>query len=283
MRLNCSVFLFLTTMFSISSCAVSPGNSSSSTSSTVIEVPEGWKIKWQDEFDGDEIDTNYWSYQEGGSGWGNNELQYYTNGDNAYVENGHLVISVDKETRGNNQYTSSRLRTVGKAFTTYGRIEARLALPVKYGMWPAFWMMPEPTTPYGGWASSGEIDIMERMVMNDYTTSAALHYGNAGRSTYKTSERIFRDSTTDEFHIYYIEWEERAIRWYVDDDEDPFLTVTNATWWTAATDDNANAPFDVDFHIILNVAVGGNVPTPLSDFEHDEMLVDYVRIYEKDE
>ena len=252
---------------------------------------EGFDLVWHDEFDGEELNEEYWNYMigdgtsYGNPGWGNSEAQYYKK-ENVHLEDGKLVISAIKEKQGANNYTSARISTANKVKTKYGRIEAKISLPQVEGLWPAFWMLPESDTPYGSWASSGEIDIMEARGRVNDMTSAALHYGEVGSSTYQTRTHILRESTIEDYHIYALEWEELKMSWYVDDDL--FFTMDNHSdvrgqkWYTTADLDSFTAPFDWDFHILLNMAVGGHFDgyrLPPDDFTSADMKVDYVRIY----
>lgn len=245
----------------------------------------GFSLLWEDEFTTASLDTNNWSYMFGNGAdygivnWGNNEAQWYKR-ENATIRDGKLVITAAREQVGGYQYTSARIRTAGKISTTYGRIEARMSLPEVDGMWPAFWMLPEDNF-YGGWPYSGEIDIMENRGREYDITSGALHFGAPHQ--YISRNRILRDDTISVYHTYALEWEETEMRWYVDDFN--FMTITEEQWFssTANETDNPYAPFDQDFHILLNMAVGGNFSggvLPPDDFEFAEMLIEYVRIYQ---
>lgn len=249
-----------------------------------------WVLVWSDEFDGSRIDPANWSHQIGGHGWGNNELQYYTDSPaNSYLEDGKLVIRVSRETEpvGGRNYTSARIRSEGKRSFVYGKLEARIKIPSGMGIWPAFWMMPENTGDYDrGWPACGEIDIMEAI---NITTSihGTLHFGSrtpnrahhksGGRYTGPAGERVL---FSDDFHIYSIVWEPDRIRWYCDGVL--YSTKTADQWWTSYSSD-PKAPFDKPFHFIFNVAVGGNWPgfeIDDSQFPHS-MVIDWVRVYQK--
>jgi beta-glucanase (GH16 family) len=247
---------------------------------------QSWELVWSDEFDGTTLDLSSWEYQIGNgqsyglpAGWGNNELQYYTNfANNVNVADGKLTITARQQNFGGASYTSARIRTRGKRDFLYGRIEASIKIPSTPGVWPAFWMLPT-NSPYGGWASSGEIDIMESVNYAD-RSYGTIHYGagwpnNQHRGGTLADGRDFSDN----FHVYAIEWEPDEIRWYVDDDN--FLTLTSNQWFSDNAPGNARAPFDTPFHILLNVAVGGNFPgdpNGASQFPQT-MEVDYVRVY----
>ena len=234
---------------------------------------------WSDEFDGTELNLNNWEYMIGGHGWGNNELQYYTNRpENCYVQDGFLHIVARQEPWEDNDYTSARIRTINRADFRYGRLEARLSLPSTTGIWPAFWMMPTDSV-YGGWAASGEIDIMESINIAD-RTYGTLHYGGGWpNNQHSGGEYSYGGADFTQFHVFRIIWEPDQIRWYVNDQH--FHTETSATWYTDAAPENPRAPFDQDFHFLLNVAVGGNWPgyPDGSSVFPQEMVVDWVRVY----
>lgn len=273
----------------------SAGSQSSSSNSDSIPEYDGYNLVWSDEFDGTQLDSSKWGYQIGNGdwGWGNGELQYYTsNSRNSSVADGILTITAMKDqSMGNFNYTSARITTSGKFSFAYGKIEARMSLPITQGMWPAFWLLPsvEGTGAYGGWPSSGEIDIMERIMDqskvdagNDPTiTSSAIHYynnfGGNNHSIYQTSENHALSSVRD-WHVYGCEWTPDYIKTYID--EQTILIVARSTWAQLPGLQNTSAPFDKPFYILLNLAVGGRVATPAPDFVSDCMKVDYVRVYQ---
>lgn len=275
-------------------------NASSSLSETeTIPEIDGYHLLWSDEFDGESLDYANWTYDVGNGnwGWGNGEKQYYTTlSRNSYVEDGALhIVAMADPTYANCDYTSARLKSVGLFNFTYGRIEARLSLPTEVGMWPAFWLLPdeEGLKDYGGWPSSGEIDIMERMVSQEtidetgndlQVTSSALHYGTDfggnSYSIYQTNEHRVADNVRN-FHVYGCEWTKDYIRTYVDDEE--VIRVERATWARLPGLENTSAPFDKPFYILLNLAVGGRVAHPEEDFVSDEMIVDYIRVYQENQ
>ena len=245
-----------------------------------IEFPTGYSnLYWSDEFNGDALDTSKWTYDIGNgySGWGNNESQYYTNY-NDIVGGGQLTIRAKKERVSNFDYTSTRIKTQNKVKFTYGYIEARIALPAVTGMWPAFWMMPNDSR-YGGWPHSGEIDIMEAKGRLQYRSSSAIHFStSSGSHTYLTDERSGHDIA--EFHKYAVEWQPDYIKFYIDD-YNYFSTYKNQ-WGTVNAQDSETAPFDKDFYIILNLAIGGhfdNYQLPPDSFVSADMKVDYVRVF----
>ncbi len=265
----------------------------SSTSSISIDPldpeyvdPAKWTLWWHDEFDGSSLNEDYWSYQIGdGSpsnpGWGNGEEQYYRQ-ENVTVGDGVLTITAKKEDYGGKSYTSSRIRTYKKVSTTYGRIEAKIKLPNVQGCWPAFWMLPESDYEGRGWPYSGEIDIMENKGRQARTTSGALHYYDKNEGHHYNSNEIILDSRIDEWHIYAIEWSETEIRWLADGEQ--FLIQYPEYWHPTggAYSSNDTAPFNRDFHILLNMAIGGhfdNWRKPPDNMLPAQMQVDYVRIY----
>jgi beta-glucanase (GH16 family) len=237
-------------------------------------------LVWSDEFDGTAVDTNNWEFMLGdGSaygipGWGNNELQFYTES-NASVSNGALTITAREEAMGGLDYTSARLRTLNKGDWTYGRFEMRAKLPVGQGMWPAFWMLSS-VPDYGGWAASGEIDIMESRGNNPEQISGTLHYGGEWPENVSSgSGTLLPAGTAQDWHEYAIEWQFGEIRWYLDDQ----LYATQNNWYSTAG--NFPAPFDVNFHLLLNLAVGGYFPGPPDGTTvfPQEYVIDYVRVY----
>ncbi|TJZ72089.1 glycoside hydrolase family 16 protein [Chitiniphilus eburneus] len=250
-----------------------------------IPSPAGWRLVWNDEFNNSAIDTTKWSFEVNGQGGGNNELQYYTaRNENARIENGKLVIEARRENYtgpdGTRQYTSARLRSLGKGDWTYGRFEARMKLPYGQGLWPAFWMLPTDWV-YGGWAASGELDIMEAINLKaagGNVTYGSIHYGGVWpNNTHKTISTVPGSSMADNFHDYAVEWEPGVIRWYVDGQY--FGQQTD--WYSSAG--AYPAPFNQRFHLLLNVAVGGNWPgNPDATTSFPQrMEVDWVRVFQR--
>lgn len=209
-------------------------------------------------------------------GWGNGELQYYT-ANNATVADGLLTIRAREQNIAGYGYSSARLRTKGLGDWTYGRFEMRAKLPVGQGLWPAFWMLPSDNV-YGTWAASGEIDIMESLGHDPDRIHGTLHYGGAAPANVSSGEsyRLPLGSAQD-FHTYAIEWERGEFRWYIDD----IHYATRTGWWSAGGP--YPAPFDQDFHLLLNLAVGGTWPgAPDATTEFPQALVvDYVRVYQR--
>lgn len=217
--------------------------------------------------------TANWGYDVGGGGFGNNELQYYTAGDNATVGGGVLTIEARKENIQNNRYSSSRLVSRNKADFTYGRFEARIKLPTGRGLWPAFWMLPTDNA-YGVWPKSGEIDIMEQVGYDPFKIHVSVHTEayNHQRGTQKTASTDVPTAVSD-FHLYRVDWTPYAVRGYVDDVKVfEFVNSGGSARW----------PFDKRFHMILNIAVGGTWggSNGVDDSIFPaQMQVDYVRVY----
>ncbi len=244
-------------------------------------------LVWQDEFDGTALDPAKWEYMIGTgtayglpAGWGNNELQYYTSRpENLVVADGILRIIARQEDFQNHDYTSARIRTRNLAEFTYGRMEGRIKLPSTTGIWPAFWMLPT-NSPYGGWAASGEIDIMESTNIAD-TVHGTIHFGGQWpNNTFLGGSHAGGLNYSDDFHVYGIEWQPQSIRWYVDGIT--YYIVNSNFYHSDAAPQDDNAPFDQPFHFLLNVAVGGNWPgnpDQSSQFPQ-EMQVDWVRVYQ---
>ena len=240
-------------------------------------------LVWGDEFNGAQLDPETWFFEEGdGSqygipGWGNNELQWYLP-DSALLENGMLVITARSEASNGKNYTSARINTRDRFAFRYGRIEARIRLPGGQGIWPAFWMLPQDFV-YGGWAASGEIDIVEAVNLGEAgnnTVHGTIHYGGEWPANlYSGGEYLVPTDATTDFHVYAIEWDPTEIRWYVDD----VLYSMKNDW--SSTGAAFPAPFNEYFYVLLNVAVGGNWPgAPNANTVFPvTMEVDYVRVY----
>jgi beta-glucanase (GH16 family) len=240
-------------------------------------------LVWSDEFDGTEVDLSKWTFQIGDGtdvglppGWGNNELQYYQ-AENATVADGLLTITAKEESVADYDYTSARMRSLGKGDWTFGRMEMRAKMPIGQGLWPAFWMLPSDSI-YGTWAASGEIDIVEYIGSHPYRILGTIHYGGPWPYNVYSSNNYFLTGGwfSDDFHVFAVEWELGEIRWYVDGE----LYGTRTHWFS--TGGPFPAPFDVDFHLLLNLAVGGNLPGPpnaATEFPQ-EYVIDYVRVYQ---
>ena len=256
-----------------------------------VKAESSWKLVWSDEFDGDSLNTNVWTRETGGSdggGWGNNELQYYTDRtENSYVSDGTLKIVAKRENYSNCRFTSARLKTAGKKSFKYGRMEARIKVNGgnQDGVWPAFWMMGDDGT---SWPWCGELDIMEHANSRNYV-EGTIHW-NAGGSSYNTPYNhkywgsysvpayyYYSDNNNgiNGWHTYGVIWDENTIKWYVD----------NNIYLTAyLNDDNAYA-FRKNHYFLLNLALGSNATgytgniAPNDSFQSATMEVDYVRAY----
>ncbi len=249
-------------------------------------APSGWTLSWSDEFNGTNgspVDASKWVTEDGGNGWGNDELEYYTaRPQNAYQQDGNLVIKVlqEKYTGADGvtrNYTSARLKTLGKFAQAYGRFEARIKIPRGQGIWPAFWMMGEDIDK-AGWPKCGEIDVMENIGKEPALVHGTIH--GPGYSGDKgigapfsfTPPQVF----ADDFHVYAVEWEPNTIRFYVDQhlyETRKASDLPVGTKWV----------YDHPFFMLLNVAVGGpwgGLPDASSVFPQI-MLVDYVRVYRR--
>ena len=258
----------------------------------------GSRLIWNDEFEGDTLDAAKWAYELGNwkldadgnyitNGWGNNEQEFYTDS-NASVHGGILTIAARKEhysdaVQGDYEYTSARLSTQHLFSVCGGRIEVRARCDAGKSLWPAIWMLPEDSV-YGGWAASGEIDIMEGWGSTPEKICGTIHFGDVWpNNTYLTNNYEFpAGESTAGWHTYAVEWEKNAIRWYVDDT----LYSTQTDWYSANR--SYPAPFDQRFYLILNLAVGGHFdgvdgiyadPATFADGER-RFEIDYVRVYD---
>lgn len=269
----------------------------------------GWQKEWSDEFTGDNIDTDKWSWVQDCYGGGNDERQCYTDRSvNSYIDDGKLIIkALEENFTGPNYpedytpedywwinpydhtlpYTSARLHTKHKGDWKYGLIEIRAKLPAGQGIWPAIWMMPTDNV-YGGWPLSGEIDIMEAINIqpddpDTHEIHGTIHFGYPWPSNEQASSKILlAKDPTDNFHIYSVQWSEDKIRWYVDGVS--YGTKISSEWFTSKDGirlSDPKVPFDENFHLILNVAVGGQWPgNPDASTQFPQtMEVDYVRVY----
>ena len=242
--------------------------------------PQLWKFEdapiWMDEFDnGNKPDTAKWDYDIGGHGWGNGELQYYTEGENVTIENGFLSIIAKKENHSSGRfYTSTRLVSRNKGDWLYGRIEIRARLPGGRGTWPAIWMLPTDMN-YGGWPKSGEIDVMEHVGFDPNNVHFTIHTESYNHilGTQKGGNKII-PTALDSFHVYRADWTPYGLRGYFDDVK-VFDFVNQGmgypTW-----------PFDKRFHLLINIAVGGSWggQQGVDDSVFPATLqIDYVKVY----
>jgi beta-glucanase (GH16 family) len=243
-----------------------------STNVNKAEAATNWTLVWSDEFNGSTLNTSNWTAETGtgDSGWGNNELQYYTNrSENLSVSGGNLAITARKESYGGMNYTSARIKTQDHYNFTYGKVEARIKLPTGQGLWPAFWMLGSNITSIG-WPKCGELDIMERVNSNAYV-NGTVHWDSNGQADYGKESGSLDFS---QYHTYSVEWDSSYIRWYVDGNLFNEFYIQNNTGGTEE--------FQKPFFILLNLAVGGNWPgSPNSSTPFpSQMLVDYVRVYQ---
>lgn len=232
----------------------------------------GYNIAWEDEFDG-ELDPATYNYELGDNGWGNNELQNYTNSElNSYTSDGKLIIKAINE---GGKYTSARITTQGKKEFKYGRIDIRAKLPIGQGIWPALWMLGANIGNIG-WPACGEIDIMENIGRLPKISYGTAHWGPQGRgfSTYKTGEYSIPENFNNAFHVFSIVWEFNRITWYVD--ETKFFTIGTGDM------QGEQYRFNENFFFILNVAVGGNWPGNPDETTvfPQQMEIDYIRVFQ---
>ncbi|MBN2882408.1 MAG: glycoside hydrolase family 16 protein [Clostridia bacterium] len=242
-----------------------------------------YNLVWADEFDYEGLpDDSKWSYDVGGRGWGNNELQYYTEGENANVSDGYLTITARKEEYRGNDYTSSRMVTKLKGDWLYGKIEVSAKLPSGRGTWPAIWMLPTRSV-YGGWPRSGEIDIMEHVGFAQGEIHGTVHtdaYNHKDGT--QIGKSITRDDVSEVFHKYSIEWFPDKIVFMIDDKLYFIFKPSNLI--NCPSDEEW--PFDQKFHLILNIAIGGDWGGAQGIDDSifpQEMVIDYVRVYQAEE
>lgn len=231
---------------------------------------QSWQLVWSDEFNGSIGPDWVFEIGNGSGGWGNNELQYYRQ-ENATIENNALVITARRQDFGGYRYTSTRMKTQGRRTFKYGRIEARMRLPSFMGAWPAFWMLGANITQVG-WPASGEIDVMEH-VNNENRSYGTIHWRDHNGNYAQYGGHT--DLNVQDWHVYAVEWDANAIRWYVDGNQFHEANIQGGV--------NGTEEFHNDFFLLLNFAIGGNWP----GFNIDEsqlpakMHVDYVRVYQR--
>ena len=238
----------------------------------------GMSLVWSDEFTGTSLDGSVWNQElgNGSGGWGNNELEYYTNSlKNTFLSNGNLIIEARKEPIGGFNYSSARLTTQNKKTFKYGRIDIRAKLPVSKGMWPALWMLGSNITS-AGWPGCGEMDIMELVGSSPGRVRSTMHWKSAA-GVHLSSGADYNLSSGDfsqQFHVFSMVWSQDLIKNYVDDKL--VLTVT------AADLGGATNPFNANQFFIFNVAVGGDWPGPPDAYTlfPQRMFVDYVRVFQ---
>jgi beta-glucanase (GH16 family) len=237
----------------------------------------GYNLAWADEFNADTLNTQNWTYEAGGGGWGNNELQHYRS-DNTSIVNGNLVITAKQQKFANSDYTSSRLVTKGKKSFKFGRIDIRAALPKGQGLWPALWMLGANIDAVS-WPACGEIDIMELTGNLPNRVLSTVHYGANTSAHQFNSQSKYLTGTNDfhkEFHVFTLNWEADKMEFFVDNELVNTITP-------ASLNNNAAYPFNKPFFFIFNVAVGGTLPgNPDGTTAFPQsMIVDYVRVFQK--
>lgn len=269
-------FLLLQALLLMTCSKKNTGTASTPNPSPPSSTPPSWSFEttpvWIDDFSTTNVDASKWTFETGGNGWGNNELEYYTNGDNAVVENGILKIIAKKETVGGRNYTSSRMITKNKGDWTYGRFEIRAKIPKGVGTWPAIWLLATDNA-YGGWPNSGEIDIMENVGFDQDNIHFTVHNKTYNGGNGKGATHLTPGASND-FHIYRCDWTPSGIRGFIDGDQ--YFEYANlnsgfATW-----------PYDQKFFMILNVAVGGNWGglQGVDDTSFPAaMEIDYIKVY----
>jgi len=265
-------------------------------------------LVWNDEFSGTQLDTTKWTKEVTCSGGGNGELQCYTpRAKNIFLEDGSLVLKAFKETytgtqqgctdsngcTDTKQFTSGRVNTASSPSGSFlrGRMEVRAKLTSGARLWPAIWMLPTERA-YGGWAASGEIDIMEQKGDHPYVVSGTLHHGAGWPNNVwtTTGDKTFPVDLSQSYHVYGVEWTETSLIWFVDQTITQNYNLTR--WWNSTSNNPYTAmgqPWDKKFHFVLNVAVGGNffggypalTDADVAAWKTTEMRIDYVRAWSK--
>lgn len=280
----------------LSACGGGGGDSAKSpvTEAFYPEPENEWTLVWAEDFDGASLDSTIWEAQLGDGAeygltrWGNNELQWYQS-ENATVADGMLTITAKaEEVQAGFPYTSARLRTAEKFDFKYGRVEVRAKAAEGQGLWSAVWMLPTDS-PYGNWASSGEVDIME--VVNAGTDGqrvfTTVHHGFPWPLNQLSGLDVALESPASDFHTYALEWEEDELRWFIDGvhvktvGADHYYSYYYKDTSTGYVSGPPTAPFDTEFHLLVNLAVGGNLPGDVNAGDiPSEMVIDYIHVYE---
>jgi len=274
--MKCTAILAMVGILFLNACgsALPQASATPAPTPTYAWNPQGWNLVWSDEFDGTTVNPKNWVFDKGGNGWGNVEMEYYTDRpENARVESGNLIIEARQEKYEGLAYTSARLNSRGLQEFQYGRIEARMKLPFGQGIWPAFWMLGSNAS----WPLGGEMDIMEYVGKTPDTVYQTVHGpGYSGNKGVGSHFVLGADTLKNDFHIYAIEWAPNEIRWFVDAMEVFKMSpaqIPAGTQWV----------YDHPFFMILNLAVGGGWPGFPDDTTvfPQQLLVDYVRVYQK--
>ena len=276
---NLQMFFLILGVVSVSFNACTEKAEVVNMTNTAPITDKNWQFEttasWEDNFNtGSAPDPAKWNFAVGGGGWGNNELQYYTQGANSSVTGGNLVITAKKENLSGREYTSSRMITKGKGDWLYGRMEVRAKLPKGRGTWPAIWMFPTDLA-YGNWPASGEIDIMEHVGYEQNKVHFTIHNAafNFMKGNQKGSNKIV-PTASDEFHNYRVDWTPYSIKGFIDGEE--YFEYVNAN------NGFSSWPYDKRFHLILNIAVGGDwggVQGVDNTIFPATMKIDYVKYY----
>jgi beta-glucanase (GH16 family) len=250
-----------------------------------------WALVWSDECNdsaGTAVDNSKWSLVNSGGGFGNNELQYYSNriANSYYDGQGNMVIKTMKESYNRSNYTSAKLSSQNKGDWTYCKVDIRARLPKGRGIWPAFWMMPT-SMKYGGWPRCGEIDIMEERGDIPNLITSTLHFGDPATFISQKYYLFPPQPLEQGYHNFGMEWDAGTVRFYVD--THLIATWVSSDWYTSGADKatNPNAPFDQSFYLMINTAVGGPGSTYTGNQNPDDavfpqyMFIDYVRVYKR--
>ena len=281
---------FLMLCLALSGCAVAPSGAGSNAprypaanlDDDTYDPGPGWTLAWSDEFDEETLDPTKWRRQVEPAGRFNNEWQRYTDStDNAYIDEGCLVIRALRESdrHGMGEYTSARIHSLPDNGFQYGRVAARIQLPYGQGIWPAFWMLGANINENGGdtpWPKTGEIDILELYgSRDDGVVEANIHYEPADRwhaSMGSVPMKLPEGRFADNFHVFELEWDAETLKWFVDGEQFASTSITG----------NEFTEFHHPFFILLNIALGGRAAGPVTDETPfpQKMYVDWVRIYQ---
>ncbi|MEM8523838.1 MAG: family 16 glycosylhydrolase [Bacteroidota bacterium] len=240
---------------------------------------EGFELVWADEFEGEAVNEEDWTFEigNGNNGWGNNELEYYTDRpENVRIENGQLIIEAREESFGGFPYTSTRMKTQDKRIFQFGRIDIRAKLPKGQGIWPALWMLGNDISSVS-WPACGEIDIVELVGHEPKTIHGTAHWGsNFSNHKFKGASYSIGEDFSDRFHVFSIQWKQGVIYWYIND----------ILYYSFSTQQAQGQPypFNDQFFFLFNVAVGGNWPgrPDATTFFPQQMIVDYVRVFQEE-